>query len=92
MSDRTPEQKTADEALTVAIEAAHRAYGWTSDEAWLMSEYIVLTAAHRYGDDGEPYTAVGTLYRDGDVSLHRALGLIEFAGARMRRLIMEDDE
>jgi hypothetical protein len=88
---RTPEQVAADNALTDAIEQVARAYA-DDGEAWVMSEYVVLTAQHRYDDEGDGLTAVGVLYRDGDVPLHRALGLVDYAATRIRKLIATDDE
>ncbi|MFI1197712.1 hypothetical protein ACH4T9_31250 [Micromonospora sp. NPDC020750] len=86
---RTLEQVAADDALTAAIEQALAAY--SDGQAWVLTEYVVLTAQHRFADDGDSLTAVGTLYRDGDVPLHRALGLVGYAETRMRKLIAEDD-
>jgi hypothetical protein len=85
---RTPEQRAADAALTAAIEQTLTAYA-DDGQAWILTEYVVLTAQTRY-DDGEASTAVGALYRDGDVPLHRALGLVEYASTRMRKTIAED--
>lgn len=87
---RTPEQVAADDALTLAIEGALQAY--TDDgQAWVISEYVVITAQHRFDDDGDGLTAVGVLYRDGDVPTHRALGLLDFASTRMRQTICDPD-
>ncbi|TBL44255.1 hypothetical protein EYA84_02095 [Verrucosispora sp. SN26_14.1] len=87
---RTPDQVAADEALTAAIEQALHAY--SDGEPWVLTEYVVVTSQHRFDDDGEGLTAVGTLYRDGDVPLHRALGLVDYAAVRMRKPAAEDDE
>jgi len=86
---RTPEQKAADEALTAAIEAAARLH-FEEGQGWVMSEYVTVAAHHRFDEEGESYTAVSLIYRDGDVPYHRALGLLEYAAARMRAAIMED--
>lgn len=84
----TPEEKAAHDVLTDAIEAVVRAQGNRS-EAWVASEYVVVHAAHRFeGDD--TYTAVGVIYRADDVPMHRALGLLEFASTRLRKIIAED--
>jgi hypothetical protein len=85
----SPDEKTAYEALTDAIEAVVRAQG-NREQAWVASEYIVVHAAHRFAADGESYTAVGVIYRDQDVPMHRALGLLEFASTRLRKIIAED--
>lgn len=90
---RTPEQVAADEQLTRAIEAVQSVYGMT-EEAWVMSEYVVVAAGHRYDDEGESVTAISTLYRDGDVPVHRALGLLTYASTQLRTYIAggRDDE
>lgn len=89
---RTEEQVAADDALTAAIEQTLRAYADDS-EAWIATEYVVVTSQQRFDDDGEALTAVGTLYRDGgEVPIHRALGLIEYAATRMRKHIADDEE
>ena len=82
----SPEEKTAYEALSAAIETVARIH---RSEAWVSSEYIVVHAAHRFEGD-ESYTAVGVIYRDEDVPMHRALGLLEFATTRLRKMIAED--
>lgn len=89
---RTAEQIEADKALTAAIERALLAYA-DDGTAWVATEYVVVTSQQRFDDDGESLTAVGTLYRDGgEVPIHRALGLIEYAATRMRKHIAEDEE
>lgn len=86
---RTPEQRVADEALTAAIEQTLRAYN--GDEPWILTEYVVVTSQHTINDDGEPLTAIGCLHRDGDIPLHRALGLVEYAATRYRKRATEDE-
>jgi hypothetical protein len=88
---RTAEQRDADEALTAAIEQVLRAYG---EGAWngVLTEYIVITSQQNFDDDGEGLTAVGSIFRDGEVPLHRALGLAEYAAARYRKRITTDTE
>lgn len=88
---RTPEQVAADDALTQAIEQVMHAY-YDTDVAWVLSEYVVVTAQHRFDDSGDGVTAVGTLYRDGDVPLHRALGLVDYASTRLKKTIAEDSD
>jgi hypothetical protein len=62
---RTPEQTAADDALTTALERVIIAYHG-SDEAWVLSEYVAITAQHRFDDDGDGVTAVATVFRDAD--------------------------
>lgn len=88
---RTPEQTAADNALTAAIEQVIAAY-YPNTEAYLLSEYVVVTCQQRYDDDGDGITAVGTVYRDGDVPPHRALGLLDYARTRLKKTITEDGD
>jgi hypothetical protein len=88
---RTEEQVAADQALTAAIEQTIAAY-FTNDEAYVLSEYVVVTCQQRFDDEGEGVTAIGSIYRDGDVPLHRALGLLEYARIRIKKSISENDE
>jgi hypothetical protein len=74
----------------MAIEHVITAY-YDSDEAWLLSEYVVLTAQQRFDDNGDSVTAVGTILRDGDVPLHRALGLVDYVATRLRMHAVDDD-
>ncbi|MEU7843937.1 hypothetical protein AB0B39_23590 [Micromonospora sp. NPDC049114] len=87
---RTPEQVTADDVLTAAIEQALKAYG--DDRAYVLTEYVVITSQQRFDEDGGGVTAVGLVYRDGDVPTHRALGLCEYAATRMRHYISQDED
>lgn len=88
---RTPEQVEADEALTAAIQRVI-AVRYPDDLPFALTEYVVITSQHRWDDDGEGVTAVGALYRDDDVPYHRALGLLEYATARIRKAICDDED
>jgi hypothetical protein len=88
---RTPEQVEADDALTAAIEQVIRVY-YAGEDAYVLSEYVVITCQQRYDDDGDGITAIGTMYRDGDVPPHRALGLLEYARARLKKTICDDGD
>lgn len=87
---RTPEQVDADDALSAAIERVLQVYD--DGDAWILTEYVVVTSQHRYDDDGEGLTAVGALYRDGDVPTHRALGLLDYAATRLRHRVARGDD
>lgn len=81
---RTAEQKAADEALTEAIEAVRRVYdpeGVTSGHT--LMEYVVVSAAATWDEEGDGVTSIGIAYRDGDVPTHRAIGLLEYALGEM---------
>lgn len=88
MSSRTPEQVAADQALTAAIEQALQAYG--DEQAYVLTEYVVITSQQRFAEDGYGVTAVGLISRDSDVPLHRMLGLVEYASTRLRRSAASD--
>lgn len=87
---RTPEQVQADDALTLAIERVIEAYGF--DGPYVLTEYVLITSQQRFDNDGDSVTAVGVVYRDGSVPLHRALGLVEYAAARFRKDITDDGD
>lgn len=88
---RTPEQVAADAALTAAIEAVIAAYHDGDGVAYVLTEYVVVASQITYDGDGDGLTAVATLYRDSDVPIHRALGLLDYARTRMRKAITDDD-
>lgn len=87
---RTPEQVAADDTLTAAIEQVIGAY-YPSDQAYVLSEYVVVTCQQTFDEHGEGITAIGNLYRDGDVPAHRALGLLDYARTRLKKTICDDD-
>lgn len=81
---RTPEQKAADEALTEAIERVRRVYDTEAVTAGMtMMEYVVVHAAATWDEEGDGRTSVGVVYRDGDVPIHRAIGLLRHALVEM---------
>lgn len=97
---RTPEQVAADDALTEAIKRTWRAY-WENEpyadsdvpeEAageGVMMEYMVIGTMASFDKDGEPYTHVFHVYKDGDVPIHRLLGMLEYARLRLARIVQE---
>ncbi|MEU0081380.1 hypothetical protein ABZY58_26060 [Micromonospora tulbaghiae] len=87
---RTPEQVAADEALTAAIEQALLAYG--DSQAYVLTEYVVVTSQQRFDEEGNSITAIGFINRDGDVPYHRILGLLEYAATRTRKHIATDED
>lgn len=88
---RTPEETAADDALTAAIEQVIAVY-YPSHDRYVLSEYVVVTCQQRFDDNGDSITAIGTMFRDGDVPPHRALGLIDYAHTRLKKRITDDDE
>lgn len=86
---RTPEQVAADNALTAAIERVTEHVDDDTD-GWVMTEYVVVAAQHRFDDDGSTVTGLVILSRDGDVAPHRSLGLLDYAATRIRRTVTDD--
>lgn len=85
---RTPEQVAADDALTAAIEAIHRAY---HDEVeGVLTKYLVIAQRQFWDEDGRSRSTVYSSPQDDGLPLSDQLGLTEFASARLRALIMED--
>jgi hypothetical protein len=85
---RTPEQIAADDNLTAAIEQCMRAH-FDEEHPAVLTEYLVITSQRRWDEDGDAITAVGVIFREDNVPLHNALGLVEYVGAQMRRQITE---
>lgn len=93
MATRTAEQKAADDALTAAIEAVRDAYSdETGSREYLLTDYVVISAGTRFADDGESWSQVAMIYRDNDIPAYRILGLLDFALARARRYVAEDED
>ncbi len=86
---RTAEQVAADELLTEAIHAVVKAY-YDGNQTYVLGEYIVIAAQQGWNDDGDGVSANTMIQRDGDVALHRCLGLAEYAATRYRKAINED--
>lgn len=78
---RTPEQRTADDALTEAIEAALRAH---DAKTGVTSDYIVLVAQQNFDDEGASTTSIARLVRDDGVPHYRLLGLLDYAATCYR--------
>lgn len=87
---RTSEQITADDNLTLAIEATLRAYGL--EEEYILTDYMVIAAQASIGADGEQSTAYSYMYRDSDLPIHKILGLLEVARSRAMCNIMQEGD
>lgn len=85
---RTPEQVAADDALTAAIEAMHRTYH--PEVEGVLTKYVVLAQRQFWDDDGRSTSVVYSSPQDDGLPLSDQLGLVEYAGARLRAMIMED--
>ncbi len=87
---RTPEQIEADNALTDAIEAVHRAYD--DDIEGVLTKYVVLAQRQWWDDDGDSITASYSSPRDLGVPVSDLLGMVEYASTRFRAEIARDDD
>ena len=85
---RTPEQVTADDTLTAAIEAHQRAYH--DDNEGVLTDYIVIAQRTYWDDDGDRCQAVYLTARDDNIGLSQQLGLAEFASIIIRRHITDE--
>ncbi len=88
----SPERRAAEEALTAAIEALLAVVDGEDAGRWVLTEYVVLTAQQGWDEEGSPETSLGLFTRDNLVPLHRSLGLIEHARARLTTGITEPDQ
>lgn len=88
-SERTQEQKEADNALTSAIEAAMKAYGidWG-----LLTDYIVVTSQQKFTANGEMITRYTTVHRDSDIPHYRIIGLLRTATMQVENSFMNDPQ
>lgn len=86
---RSPEQIIADDALTAAIEAVHRAYN--DDTQGVLTKYVVLAQRQWWGDDGDQLTANYGSPREDGVPISDLLGMVEYASAVYRHTITHDE-
>lgn len=87
---RTERQIAADDALTVAIEEACRAYDM-DERNLFMSDYIVIVARQGVNEGEEDLSAYDVLYPGGTIPMYRALGLIEAGKMTMTGVMTQDD-
>jgi hypothetical protein len=93
--ERTDEQRRADDALTQAINDVCRAYSDPPGEfdTYVSGNYVVIASARRFYE-GDPRkgqeTIVPVIYKNQDVALHEVLGLLNYALARVQRLVVVD--
>lgn len=74
---RTPEQKAADDALTVAIEQAMHAYFADDDDPGLLMDYTVVAARGGIDDEGDRWSSTVSLTRDNNVPGYIQFGLLD---------------
>lgn len=82
---RTPEQRTADSALSDAVTAAARAYGLLPEDAH-TTEFVVVVEGVRYGaDDPDEWEEFhGLVFRDGSTRKSVGLGLLRIGDDLLR--------
>lgn len=75
---RTPEQKSADDALTEAVNAVVDAYGFRED-GMVNTNYMVIIEQIGFADDGESRTGIVRVSKDGDMPWPAIFGLLRCA-------------
>lgn len=85
---RTPQQIAADDALTAAIDAMHQAYH--HEVEGVLTKYLVIAQRQFWDDDGQSMSTVYSSPLNDGLPLSDQLGLVEFAGARLRKMVTED--
>lgn len=75
---RTQEQIEADDNLLAAIERVAKASGVLTD-ADMLGDFVVVAATQNMDSDGEIEHAHITLFRNGGIAGHAAVGLLESA-------------
>lgn len=92
MGIRTTEQKQADEALAVALDALHRAYDEDGEAEGILIKFVVVSQRQWWDEEGESWTMVYINAKDGEVPMSDQLGLCEFASTRIRHAINTNDD
>jgi hypothetical protein len=92
MTERTTEQRAADEMLDQAILACCEAYGY-ANAGTLVTHWIVLVNQQIWKGDDSDGTAGNTgicmLYKDGDMPWMNIFGLIEMARTQSKIMFAE---
>lgn len=86
---KDPELAAAEEALTAAIQALLAVVDGENAGKWSLGEYVLVTAQYAYDGEGDLLTSTGLFSRDGQVPLHRALGLVDNARTRLKSWLTE---
>lgn len=89
MTARTPEQIEADEALTIAIEMALRAYLVLEDDERVVT-YAVVGVSTTFEMIEQDRRALFSVFKDNAVSDPEALGLFMLGAERIRKLGWND--
>jgi hypothetical protein len=89
--ERTPEQKTADDALSEAINAVVEAYGYRQPDMANIN-YLVLIEQAGWDGDGDRRTGIVSLYKDGDLPWTTILGLMRAATLLAERNYTRDGD
>lgn len=89
MTHRTPEQVTADDNLTEAIDQVHRAYYGEPDG--VLTKYVVIAQRRHWDDTGLGFTTQYSTPMGDDVPIADLLGLVEYAATRYRHVITSED-
>lgn len=87
---KTPEQKTADEALEKAVQDVVRAYGLIPPDS-MIAEFIVLGEGIRFVDDDDTTADMFAAYKNGHVRLTTALGILELGKELLKPDAAEGD-
>lgn len=91
MVARTDEQVEADDSLTAAVERVLHAY---APESGLMDRYMpgayVVVATHMGLRDGEEVSMTNLIFKDGDIPLPMAMGLIRYGQVQLDKFCAED--
>ncbi|GAA0501071.1 hypothetical protein [Streptomyces olivaceiscleroticus] len=84
----TPELRDAYQRLEDAITEVCHLEGFNG----VLTEWVLVSAAQRYDEDGDGISQVGVLVPDGggQVGYHRLLGLLDYAQVRMRAEVAQD--
>lgn len=79
----TPEQQKASDWLHESIKDYMDQLAY-NDGSMVITDWVVCVAQQGFAPDGEGMTGVSYLVKDGQLSWHRMLGLIEAVRLRMQ--------
>lgn len=73
------EKSEAYDALEAAIKRVNEIEGWGTGrggQPMVMTDYVVLAAAQGFDSDGEGFSSVGWILKDGDMPWWKIIGVV----------------
>lgn len=80
------EKRAAYDALEAAIQRVHELEGWQDGpegEPMIATDFVVLTAMSGFDKDGDGFSAVRWILRDGDMPWWKIIGVVRAGQLRI---------